>query len=247
MKRRIQQMITGMILIGCAVSLNGQNVILKPYYGYYIPRMADVNAKIDQDMDNARIFLQAPVPDAGKFDGEPIFGGQFEYHAGEDYFFNVNFFLYQEQVTTSYQGDGWIFNYEREVEMFDFVLNMHYYFNYNSWRRLNKYIGLGVGLLVLNANSLTFSTNSDYLSDSKGEFNSNTLTGVLSAGLNYRLSNYLQLWGEGGVQFGNFGQIDGKVSSLENPEKRDFISDSSFDMTGFFLRGGLGIGLPFLH
>ncbi len=236
------------ILLFCALITGSvaAQVTIKPFYGFYRPRLNDVNSKIVNDIDNVRILLDAPVPSAGKFDGESVLGGQIEYHLNEDYFFNVSVAFYNEDVSTSFSQDGWQFDYQRDIDFYDFVLNLHYYFNYNSWRRVNYYAGIGVGYLLVRANSLTVSTSNNYLTDARGEFNGNAITAALTVGGHLKMAEPLMLWVEGGLQYGNVGNLDGKTTNNGAAEE-ELLSDSQFDLTGFFVRGGIGLSLGFLN
>lgn len=236
-------------LLVLATPLTAQKFSIKPVIGYYYPRLAEVNSKIKVDVDGLRNILGAPIPSAGKFTGNIYFGGQIEYQANEEYFFNLNVSYYREKVAADYNSANtvppWQLSYEREIRMVDVILNMHYYLNYSSWKRFNKYIGIGVGMMFVHARSLTFIASPDIPLDSRGEYSGNTLTGILAIGGNYRLSKTVKLWSEFGLEYGNVGELNGKVTSLEQPEETDAATQSSFDLTGLFLRGGLGITLPF--
>jgi len=78
--------------------LAAQKFSIKPMVGYYYPKLGEVNSKIKTDVDELRNILGAPIPSAGKFNGNIIFGGQIEYQANEEYFFNLNVSYYQEKV-----------------------------------------------------------------------------------------------------------------------------------------------------
>jgi len=242
-----------LILLICLFSMNMfAQVTLKPHYGLYLPKLGDVNSKISNDLSEFRRITGQPFPDAGELDEGPIWGVQIEYHTGEDYFFNANVAFYDNSVSSEYNsptGSGERFNYERSIDMFDFMFNLHYYINYNSWARFNKYMGAGVGLMVLRANSITQSSFGDPTGhfDSNAEFTGNTLSGLISAGGTLRLQPALFLWAEGGVQYGNFGELDGSIRRLGSDQRETIISDSRFDLTGFYIRGGLGVNLPFLR
>jgi hypothetical protein len=228
--------------------LSANDITLKPLIGYYFPKMGDVNSKIDSDIRGFRNLLQAPIPHPGNINGNMIFGGQIEYHFNEDYFLNLDVSYYQEKVAAAYfsanTNPTWQFDYEREVQMVDAMLNLHYYFGYSSWRRFNKYLIIGVGLIFVNAKSWTATTNPSLLIDTRGEFSGNSLSGVLGLGGNYRLSNTFKLWGEAGLQYGNTGQLDGTVTDIGNPGGGEVTSESSFDFTGVYIRGGIGFTFP---
>jgi len=247
--QKIYSRVVMVCLLGLAMPLTAQKFSFKPFAGYYYPNMADVNSKIDSDIRRFREILEAPIPFPATFNGNIIFGGQIEYHAGEDYLFSLNISYYGEKISTGYfSADGdpaWQFDYRREVRMIDVIFNMHYYLGYSSWKRFNKYIGIGAGVAFLNAKSFTGSTHPSTPIDTEGNFSGNILSGLISVGGNYRFSDVLKLWAEFGLQYGNFGQLDGTVTSIEVPQGSKETTESSFDLTGLYLRGGLGIALPF--
>lgn len=227
-----------------------QNLSLKLHYGYYYPSLSNVNDNINEDIRGLRQMLQAPIPSPGEFNGSGVFGGQIEYRLNEDYFINLNVSYYQEKIALLYSpatAPSWTLDYQRELKSIDAIVNLHYYFNYSTWKRFNKYLGIGVGLMFLNAESFTATDKPDTEQlKTRGKFSGNILSGVLAVGGHYRLSKPLLLWGEIGLQYGNFGELDGKITTLENPNEVETISASSFDLTGLYARMGLGIGLPFL-
>ncbi|MGH1364618.1 MAG: hypothetical protein ACRBF0_13740 [Calditrichia bacterium] len=233
----------------CATAFS--QVTIKPHYGIYLPKMGDVNSKIENDIAEFRRITGQDFPDAGEISSDKMWGVQIEYHTGEDYFFNANVAFYDNTAESQFNSPltSETFNYKRDVEMYDFMINLHYYIGYNSWGRFNKYMGAGVGLMVLRANSITQSNFGDPSGhfDSNAEFTGNTLSGLISAGGTLRLQPALFLWAEGGVQYGNFGELDGTITRLDAPERESIISDSQFDMTGFYVRGGIGLNLPFLR
>ncbi len=239
------------VLFACSVTAFSQGVTLKPLIAYPFVRMGEVNDNIAGDIRTFRESTGAAIPSPGEFDGARTFGAQVEYHLNEDYFFNLSLSFYKETVGTQFNSTlpaPIELDYQREVRSYDFMLNMLYYFNYNNWKRFNKYLGIGVGLIRVNADSKTFyKIEDELLIDSEGEFTKTGLSALISAGMNYRLATLLSIWGEGGYQVSNVGQLDGKVTTIENPTRTDFTTNSSFDLSGFYIRGGLGITLPFLN
>lgn len=226
-----------------------QDFSLKLHYGYYYPSPGNVNSKIAEDIRGLRQALQAPIPSPGEFNGSGVWGGQLEYRLNEDYFINLNVSYYREKIALLYRPSPtpfWTLDYQRELHSLDAIINLHYYFNYSTWKRFNKYLGIGVGLMFLTAKSFTASDNPDALLETRGKFSGNILSGVLAVGGHYRLSKPLRFWGEIGLQYGNFGELDGTVTTRENPQEVETVSASSFDLTGLYARAGLGIGLPFI-
>ncbi len=234
--------------------LTAQKVNIIPYYGYLLPRMTDVNDKIESDINGRNGFqrlIGQNLPFPGEFNGEGVIGAQIEYHLNENYFASINVSYYQESVgsefATGSTGKADRFLYEREVELYDVSINLHYYFNYSTWKRLNTYLGFGVGLYVVNAFSDTESTfSNDVINpiDTHGEFSGNALGASFALGGDLRLLKFLSLRAEGGIQFANIGQLDGSITTISNPAKQETPSQSSFDFTGLFVRGGLSITVP---
>lgn len=226
------------------------DVIIKPYLGYMTPKLSDVNDKINSDIRLASDIFNEPIPHPGELGAKSVFGAQLEYHINEELFLNVNVGFYRDQVSTSYVSIATTpesrFNYERKVSLYDVIFNVHYYLGYSSWKSFNKFIGFGVGLSFANAESLTQLNHPDLELDSRGEFSGNILSGVLAIGGDLKVANPLKFWAEFGLQFGNFGELDGTVTTLENPQRRERPTDSQFDFTGFYLRGGIAVTVGFL-
>lgn len=239
-----------MIMLLFTAAGHGQ-VMIKPYYGYLSPSMTDANNVLRASVALAGNLLEETIPLSEEFDGNHWYGVQLEYHLQEDLFASINAGYFRETIDqtniSQSANPAWRYRFKREVKLYDLIINLQYYINYNSWRRFNKYLGLGIGYMVLNANSLVQSDSPNLLLDSKGESTGYSLTGSLTAGFNYRLGKILKFWTEGGLQYGNFGQLDGTVRTLDNPQPRNDITETKFDLTGFFIRGGLGFGLPFFN
>ena len=250
------KMVTGIAVVGlCFLLANTAaaqqgDLILKPFIGYMSPSMTDVNSNIDADIRAASELFGEPIPFAGEIGAKPIFGGQLEYHINEELFINLNIGYYSDKVSTSYtfqiNNPGTVFNYEREVEQFDFIVNFHYYFGYSTWRSFNKFLAFGVGISVANAKAFTESTNPIQLIDSRGEFAGNILSGVLGVGGDVRVAKPVKLWGELGFQFGDFGELDGTIWTIDNPDGEEVITDSKFNFSGFYIRGGVAVTVAFL-
>ncbi|RMF56479.1 MAG: hypothetical protein D6748_13385, partial [Calditrichaeota bacterium] len=220
------------------------DITIKPHIGYFFPRMGDVNSKIETDILTFRDIFGEPIPQPGKISGNPMYGAQIEYHLNEDYFLNVNVAYYQDKSNVFHQSftDPSLFlNYKREVQFYDVMFNLLYFINYNSWRRFNKYMGLGIGVVLANAHSVTETNHPALPLNSRGDFTGNSLSAIISVGGKYRLTTFSYLWGEIGLEYGNMGPLDGKVTTLDHPEKRDAITESSFDFTGIYLRIGIGM------
>lgn len=242
------------LFLGCwLLSAPGfsQGIILKPFIGYANPRLGEVNDNIQRDINALRQLNNDPLPPAEEFGGgKRILGLRIESHLNDDYFANVTLTFYKDDISSLYAEalQPVSFEYRRSVQTFDVMVGLHYYFNYSEWRRFNKYLAVGAGLIQVNADSKTFyQVGQNLLFDSNGEFSTTNLSALIGVGGEMRLAKLFSLWAEGGYQVSNVGQLDGKVTTIDNPQRRDFTTEASFDLSGFYLRGGVGISLGFLN
>ena len=236
--------------------LLSQSFTIKPFYGYLRPQMTDVNRRIDTQMAAWRELLEEPLPVPGRISGQPVWGGEIQYHLNDDYFLGLNVSRYQDQATTDYRSPAPAtpdrFLYTRDAEAIDVALHLDYYFDYDESSRLNKYFGLGIGVIFAQARSVTQSTFE--LTDSKvtlplidttGDFSGTAFTALISGGLALRLVEPFSLWSEVGYRYAKLGQLEGKVRQINSQQNAAFTTNTSFDFSGFYLQAGLGIGLPF--
>lgn len=242
---------TGLILVlTLAPQLRAQHISIRPHLGYYVPRMNDVNDTIENQIRVWRELLETDLSDPGKIDGGPIIGGQIQFHLNESYFIALSAAYYREKSETAFAADDRRFAFTREVEFLDVQLNIQYYFDYEPGTIFNKYLNLGIGVMNGQADARTINTFPASLVsgaqlprvDTTGDFSRSSLTASITAGIDVRLASLLSLWLEGGLQFGNIGQLDGTVTRLDADPVED-LSSTEFDFTGFFLRTGFGIGL----
>jgi opacity protein-like surface antigen len=235
--------------------LLAQSLALKPYYGYSLPQLSEVNDQMKRQIEGWQTLLGASIASPGEFSGKSIFGGQVQYHLNDDYFLALDVSRYQQKISTEYLSGATPapdrFYYERSVETFDVALNLDYYFGYDPESRLNKYFGIGVGMIFAQATSLTqlsFAAEPEpgttlTAVDTRGDFSGNSITGAFLLGLDWRLSDWFFLWTEGGYRYAKVGQMDGTVSRADNQQDTAFTTTTSFDFSGFFVHAGLGIGL----
>jgi len=241
-----------------AIPLTAQNLVIKPYYGYLhlLPQMKDVNKQITRQIEGWREELNEPISFPGKFNGAHFVGAEIQYHLSNDYVLAMDFFFFRESVGTSEKimigALPYFFAYGRRVESFDVVAKLHYYFDYKPESRFNKYIGLGGGPVFAKAKSVTviFLNEAGFDGerrpvDAQDSFSKTSLTAVISAGADFRLLNFISLWGEAGYQYAKVGQIKGTVRQLDDMLNTAFPTESSIDLSGFYFRTGLGIRLPF--
>ncbi|MCI0696722.1 hypothetical protein L0337_32550 [candidate division KSB1 bacterium] len=236
--------------------LAAQSLVIKPYYGYLLPRMSEVNDQIGRQIGLWRELLGEPVLSPGKIDGNNVFGAQVLHHFNDDYAVTLELSRYQEKIASDYfkpASSSERFLFKREVETYNLAVNLNYYFGYDEASRLNKYFGFGVGLLFAKANSVTLSSivsdpkigASLPAVDTRGEFSGNSITGALAGGLELRLVGSVSLWGEAGYRYAKIGQLDGTVRRIDDQQGAAFTTETSFDFSGFYFHAGLGIGLPF--
>jgi len=245
-----------MLFLFFAIPLFSQSFTIKPFYGYLRPQMTEVNRSIDTQMEAWRELLEEPLPSPGKISGQSILGGEIQYHLNDDYFLGLNVSRYRDQATTDYRSPSPAtpgrFLYTREVEAVDVALHLDYYFAYDESSRLNKYFGLGIGIISAQAQSVTQSTFEMTgskvalpLIDTTGDFSGTAFTALISGGLALRLVEPFSLWSEVGYRYAKLGQLEGTVRQIDSQQNAAFTTNTSFDFSGFYLQAGLGIRLPF--
>ncbi|MCB0265566.1 MAG: hypothetical protein R3C41_06030 [Calditrichia bacterium] len=244
----LHRILFGLMLLSAMVS--AQSIFFKPIAAYYLPRLTDVNMRIEDAIDDFRDNSGLPLPTAATFGNKVIFGGEIEYHLSEDYFGTIQLMFYNDDADTRFKSTSPTpiqFDYLRDISMVDVKVNFHQYFSYSSWRRFNKYFGIGVGIMQVSATSETvYIADNNSLINTTGEFSGTTLSASGYFGGEIRLAPAFKLWAEGGYLVGNPGRMDGKVRTLETSGNVDTTSESSFDLSGFFVRGGIGFAVPFL-
>lgn len=236
--------------------LFSQSFTIKPFYGYLRPQMTDVNRRIDTQMEAWRELLEEPLPSPGKISGQSILGGEIQCHLNEEYFLGLNISRYKDQATTDYRSQTaeapGRFLYMREVEALDVALHLDSFLGYDESSRFNKYFGIGLGVILVKAKSVTQSTfeltGSKVtlpLVDTTGDFSGTAFTALLSGGLDFKLAGPVSLWSEAGYRYAKLGQLEGTVRQLNSLQNTSFTTNTSFDFSGFYLQAGLGMGLSF--
>ncbi len=231
-------------------SVFAQSVFIKPFAMWYRPNLGNVKANIDDDLNQFRSTTGLSIPNNDRFNSKVIFGGEVEYHLSEDFFATVFISFYEDEVLTeasSVDKTTSVFFYSRDLSTIDVKLNLQKYFHYSSWRRMNYYFGVGVGINQLDAGSkTTFTDGGVEVINTTGEFAGSILSASGYLGLTLKVIDYFKIYGEAGYMVADFGQLDGKVRTIDNPQGITTLTESSFDLSGFFLRAGVGIALPFL-
>lgn len=236
--------------------LLSQSFTLKTFYGYLRPQMTDVNRRIDTQMAAWRELLEEPLPSPKEFSGQAIWGVELQYHLNDDYFLGLNISRYKDEVTSDYRSSAPTapgrFLYTRDAKATDVALHLDYYFGYDEASLLKTYFGLGIGLLFVQARSVTQSTfaitSSQVLLpliDTTGDFSGTAITALLSGGLDFKLAGSLSLWSEVGYRYAKIGKLDGTIRQINSSQNAAFTTNTSFDFSGFYLQAGLGVGLPF--
>lgn len=227
-----------------------QSVYIKPFAMWYRPSLANVKANIDDDLNQLRNTTGLSIANDDQFSSKIIFGGEVEYHLSEDFFATIFISFYEDEVRTeaaSVDKTTSVFFYSRDLSTIDVKLNLQKYFHYSSWRKLNYYFGVGIGINQLDAGSkTTFTDGGVEVINTTGEFAGSVLSASGYLGLTLKAIDYFKIYGEAGYMVADFGQLDGKVRTVDNPQGITTLTESSFDLSGFFLRAGIGIALPFL-
>jgi len=236
--------------------LPAQNFTIKPYFGYLRPQMTDVNRRIENQIGTWRELLEEPLPSPGKIAGRSIFGAAIQYHLNDDYFLCLDISRYQKKAASEHFNNATPaparFFFAREVKTLDAALHLDYYFDYDESDLLNKYIGLGLGIVSVQALSTTqssFESNASKITlppvDTSGDFSGAAFTVAISGGLEVRLLGAFSLWSEAGYKYAKVGQLDGAIRQINDQQNAAFTTNTSFDLSGFYFQAGVGIGLPF--
>ena len=225
-------------------------IFIKPFVMWYRPNLGNVKANINEDLNQFRKLTGLSIANNGSFTGKIILGGEIEYHLSEDFFATVYISFYEDEVhseAASIDKSTSFFFYSRDLSTVDVKLNLQKYFHYSSWRKLNYYFGVGLGINQLEAGSkTTFTDGGVEVINTVGDFTGSILSASGYFGLTLKLIENLKFYSEAGYLVADFGQLDGKVRTVENPQGITTLTESSFDLSGFFLRVGLGFAIPFL-
>jgi opacity protein-like surface antigen len=174
----------------------------------------------------------------------------------DDYFLCLDVSRYQKEAATEYFNNDTPtparFFFAREVKTLDAALHLDYYFDYDESGLLNKYIGLGIGIVSVQALSTTqssFESNASKITlprvDTSGDFSGMAFTLAFSGGLEVRVTGVFSLWSEIGYKYAKVGQLDGSIRQINDQQNAAFTTSTSFDLSGFYVQAGLAIGLPF--
>ncbi len=233
-----------------------QRLWLKPFYGYLHAPMSDVNNGIEEAIRGWSNVLDSPVPFPESIDGNAAYGGEIAYDFSDNYSISLGLYYFKEETEVRHDIPAaqalTRFNFERRVQLYDLFFNLRYHFSETAFAGLNPYFGFGAGLAMAKAQSITQHFVDDLeddvtftLTDTQGDFDGNTTSGQIFVGVDARFNNFASLWAEGGYQVARVGQMEGTVLRPGSPASA-FTSNTSFNYSGFYLRGGVGISLPIL-
>lgn len=243
---RIRNLIVAVIFVGLAFPLRAQQTVIRPYVGYATVHMGEVNddMRVKASTLSRETGHNLPAPDP--FKGNYAWGVQAEYRIGDDYFANVTTYFFREKTAADYSAAKDLipveFRYSREIQYWEFTIGLHYYFSYSSWRRLNTYIGAGVGVGLGWSHSDFYYDESSLLIDNHGDFSSNAMTAYFCLGGTVRLTGPLSLSGEAGYRVANLREMSGTLRTRE-ADYSDFITQAKYDFSGFYAVLGLGYAI----
>jgi hypothetical protein len=246
-----------LLALALAAPAAAQRLWIKPYYGYLKVSMTDLNNRVEDQILGWRDVLDAPVADPGKIDGNSAYGGEIALDFSDTYSAGIGIYYFKENISTRYTnltGTALTqFAFERGVRLYDLFFNLRYYFSEPAFSPVSFYAGFGAGLAMAKASSNTQHFVSDasdttffVFTDTQGDFSGTTTSAQLMAGIEGRLGGFFLLWGEAGYQVARPGQMDGTIRRIGNEQGSAFTSNTSFNYSGFYARGGLGIALPLL-
>ncbi len=242
---------TVMLLSSSAV--NGQSFSIEPVFGYTRLDMDAVNADISNKVLklSARTGYDIPIPDP--LQGNYFWGIQVNYHMENNYFLNVGTTYFRE-IAELTKGSlpniaPFYFHTRREIQLLEINFGLKYYFNYNSWRKINFYVSGGTGY-ALGWSKYNFDYNDGTNSiNNSGDFSSGSIIAYLGSGITLRFTPRFSLNPELGYHFANLGQMSGqyRISQIfpKDPTAQlegiytDFITEENYNYSGFFARIGL--------
>lgn len=245
--------------LSSASILLSQSISIKPHFGYTTVHMSEVNQDMNSRVIELRDITGQPVSIPDPFRGDFAWGIQIQYDLGDTYFLNLNTYYFKEETSVNESLAGTNpsqFNFRRRLDYFDISFGVKYFFNQSSWKRVTSYLGGGVGLGIGWAES-----NFDYADninsvDNQSDFSSSALTAYFCAGLNFRISTQFSIVPEVGYRVANLGQMEGTLKIDQNFPNfpngeleltdNNYLTEASYDFSGFFLSLGLNIFIPLL-
>ena len=249
-------LVIALFAFAIAAPAAAQRLWLKPFYGYLQAPMSDLNNRIEEQIRGWREVLDAPVAFPEKINGNVAYGGEIAYDFSDNYSVSLGLYYYKEESQVRHDIPAaqtlTRFNFERSVQLYDLFFNLRYHFFEVAYAGVNPYFGFGAGLAMGKAKSITQHFVDDLqgnvtftLTDTQGDFDGNTTSGQIFLGVDARFSTFASLWAEGGYQAARVGQMDGTILR-PGSQASAFTSNTSFNYSGFYVRGGIGIALPIL-
>ena len=247
MKTLISVCVLFLIVTG---EIMAQTVSVQPYFGYSTVRMSEANNDMVVRVNQLRRFSQQFIPSPDPLNGNYTWGVGVTYRFEDDYFATVKTLYFSEKTGKDYRRTAvdypLDFHFDRDIRFFDFTIGLQYFFNYSSWKRINYYLGAGAGLgLGWSRSNFTYQDNNPAINniDSRGDFSGSAMTAHFALGLTLRVLPPVFLSAEGGYRFANLRQLEGqlKLSGVLYP---NYVTESSYDFSGFYITIGTGFILP---
>jgi len=229
--------------------LGAARLSIKPYFGYAVVNMSEVNDDMVTKLD--ALFRQTGVrlPPPESFGGNYAWGFQMEYHWEEEYFVNVSSYFYREPTEAWYsgylQGNAVEYHYQRTIEYLEFTLGLHYFFRYSTWKRINWFIGSGVGVGIGWNESTFYYSDASYLINNKGDFSTSAMSAYFSAGITFHVTRSFYFFLEPGYRVAPLREMTGRLTTPAGVTD-SFTTPEKYDFSGFFIMAGVGLGIPLL-
>jgi len=237
-----------------------QSFKVKPYLAYSQVGMDDVNRDITNRVAQLRNLVGQPLPIPNGLNGNYGWGIQAQYHLGENYFLNLNTYFFKEETESEYFQEGLPnsvnFLFKQQIEYIEASAGLKYYLGYNTWKRVNFYLGGGIGVGFGWADALTKYTDGTNKVDNSGQYSSTALIANFMGGAEIRITPYLSLFPEAGYRLANLQQMNGRISidqdfpGIQNgrleASDSNYTPEEIYDFSGFFVSIGIGFILPFI-
>jgi opacity protein-like surface antigen len=240
--------------------LMSQSISIKPHFGYTTVGMSEVNQDMNLRVNELREITGQLVSLPDPFNGDFAWGIQIQYNLGDNYLLNLNTYYFKEETTvdeSQLATNPFQFNFRRRIDYFDISFGVKYFFNYSSWKRVTSYLGGGVGFGIGWAESNFIYEDSINSVNNQSDFSSSALTAYFSAGINFRISTRFSIVPEVGYRVANLRQMEGTLKIDQNfpnypngeleTTDNNYLTDASYDFSGFFLSLGLNFIIPLLE
>ncbi len=221
--------------------------------------MGEVNTDNRTRIDNLKFNAEQNLPYPDPFEGNYAWGFSIGYHLEDNYFLTAGTYYFKEISNLNYQdisaGYPVLFINERMIEYFEINFGMKYLFNYSSWKRFHFYLA-GSGGFALGWSESVFKYTDDINTvDNKGDFSSNALTGLFSAGISLRLASFISIEPEVGYRVANLSQLEGTLKVSQNfpnipngqieGTDNNYRTESNYNYSGFIANIGINFLIDF--